>query len=203
MRSDTERSRRGRPPSYDRDAALGAIRDAFWERGFATTSLDDLAAASGMNRPSLYGAFGDKRAMYLSAIEAATAEMRQAMSRALAQACLADALAAFYAAAIEAYLAGPNGPRGCLVVCTAAAEATLDPTVRDALARVIAETDSALAARFSRAQNDGELAASDDPMALAGVATAILHSIAIRARAGERRVGLERMAVNAVRILSR
>lgn len=203
MRNDTEKSRRGRPPSYDRDAALGAIRDAFWDRGFSRTSLDDLAAATGMNRPSLYGAFGDKRAMYLAAIEAVVTEMRSAVTRALGEASLADALRKFYSGAIEAYLTGTSGPRGCLVVCTAAVEATVDSSVRDALARVIAETDIALTARFSRARTDGELGADADPIALARIATAILHSIALRARAGEQRIALEQIAVDAAQLLGR
>src|SRR6516162_6182995 len=61
--------RRGRPPAYDRDAALQQATDAFWRAGFSGTSLDDLAAATGMNRPSLYAAFGDKRALYLHALD--------------------------------------------------------------------------------------------------------------------------------------
>ncbi|MEO7036717.1 MAG: helix-turn-helix domain-containing protein [Polyangiaceae bacterium] len=60
--------RLGRPPSYNRDLALGAIRDVLWGRGLSAASLDDIAAATSMNRPSLYGAFGDKRAMYLEGL---------------------------------------------------------------------------------------------------------------------------------------
>ena len=59
-----QKSKRGRPRGYDPDAALAAARDAFWDEGYAATSLDDLSARMEMNRPSLYGAFGDKRALY-------------------------------------------------------------------------------------------------------------------------------------------
>lgn len=65
----SEARRRGRPPAYDRATALGAITGTFWEQGYAATSLDDLAAATAMNRPSLYAAFGGKEAMYLTALE--------------------------------------------------------------------------------------------------------------------------------------
>src|SRR3974390_3412078 len=69
IRPPPERSprRRGRPRAFEPDAALGKAMDAFWKDGFAATSLDDLSAATGLNRPSLYGAFGDKRALYLQA----------------------------------------------------------------------------------------------------------------------------------------
>ena len=59
--------RRGRPRAYDPDVALRRARDTFWRAGYAATSLDDLAAGMGMNRPSIYAAFGDKRALYLTA----------------------------------------------------------------------------------------------------------------------------------------
>src|SRR3954447_16760215 len=57
--------RRGRPRAYEPDVALGKALDLFRTTGFAATSLDDLSAATGMNRPSLYGAFGDKRELYI------------------------------------------------------------------------------------------------------------------------------------------
>ncbi|MGE5163663.1 MAG: helix-turn-helix domain-containing protein, partial [Sphingobacteriales bacterium] len=56
-----ERRRRGRPRAYNPDTALARAADVFWRNGYDGTSLDDLVAATGMNRPSLYAAFGDKR----------------------------------------------------------------------------------------------------------------------------------------------
>src|ERR1700761_8970826 len=61
--------RRGRPRAYEPDIALGRALDLFRKDGFAATSLDDLSAATGMNRPSLYGAFGDKRELYIKSYE--------------------------------------------------------------------------------------------------------------------------------------
>src|SRR6186713_2426376 len=61
--------RRGRPRAYEPDVALGKALDLFRKDGFAATSLDDLSAATGMNRPSLYGAFGDKRELYIKSYE--------------------------------------------------------------------------------------------------------------------------------------
>ena len=58
---------RGRPRAFEADTALAQAMDVFWSDGFAATSLDDISAATGLNRPSLYGAFGDKRALYLQA----------------------------------------------------------------------------------------------------------------------------------------
>src|SRR3954447_6577390 len=63
--SATEPKRRGRPRAYEPEEALGKALDLFRKGGFAATSLDDLSAATRMNRPSLYGAFGDKRDLYI------------------------------------------------------------------------------------------------------------------------------------------
>jgi AcrR family transcriptional regulator len=179
--------RRGRPPSYDRAIALGAIRDAFWDRGFSATSLDDIAAAAGMNRPSLYGAFGDKREMYLAALRMFAVESGREFQKALAASTLREALEALYVRAIQDYTSGKGGPRGCLVICTAVTEATGDPAIRSALAAILAELDSVVAVRIARAQAEGDRCTGGDAKVLARVATSVLHSVAVRARAGARR----------------
>ena len=186
--------RRGRPPSYDRDVALGAIRDVFWDRGFSATSLDDIAAATGMNRPSLYGAFGDKREMYLAALQMFAAESGRELRKALDAPTLREALEAFYARAIQDYVSGKEGHRGCLVICTAVTEATGDQAIRSALAAILAEIDSAVAVRIARAQAEGDRCTDGDATALGRVATSVLHSVAVRARAGARRSELMAIA---------
>src|SRR5260221_8326076 len=70
--------KRGRPRGYEPEAALTRARAAFWDAGYAATSLDALSEATGMNRPSLYGAFGDKRAPNLKALVAVRALGRAA-----------------------------------------------------------------------------------------------------------------------------
>src|SRR5436305_11688626 len=105
MHASTNPSRRrGRPRAYDREAALGAIRDVFWYRGFSASSLDDLAAAAGMSRPSLYGAFGDKREMYLATLQMFAIESGRELQKALEKPTLREALDAFYMWAIRDYM---------------------------------------------------------------------------------------------------
>ena len=188
MRTSTKTSpRRGRPPSYDRNVALRAIRDVFWERGFSAASLDDIATAAGMNRPSLYGAFGDKREMYLAALRMFSVELGVEMQEALGAPTLREALEGFYMRAIQEYLSGKGGPRGCLFICTASTEATGDATIRSELAAILAEFDSVLAVRIERAQAEGEPCAAGDAKVLGRLATSVLHSLAVRARAGAHR----------------
>ncbi len=69
LAAPVEPKRRGRPRAYQPEVALARALDVFWKEGFAGTSLDDLSAATGMNRPSLYGAFGDKRELYIKSYQ--------------------------------------------------------------------------------------------------------------------------------------
>src|SRR5271154_5600308 len=75
-----EPKRRGRPRAYEPEIALGKALDLFRKGGFAATSLDDLSAATGMNRPSLYGAFGDKRELYIKSYQRYRDDARAATS---------------------------------------------------------------------------------------------------------------------------
>ena len=79
--------RRGRPRAYQPDVALGKALDLFRKDGFAATSLDDLSAATGMNRPSLYGAFGDKRELYIKSYQRYRDDARAAMIEFSATSC--------------------------------------------------------------------------------------------------------------------
>ena len=63
-----EERRRGRPRSFDEGEVLEKARGVFWDLGYAATSLDDIVRATGLNRPSLYAAFGDKHALYMAAL---------------------------------------------------------------------------------------------------------------------------------------
>src|SRR5690348_7293474 len=111
---EDEPRKRGRPRAYDPEAALAEAMGQFWDAGYAATSLDDLSAATGMNRPSLYGAFGDKRALYLKTLSIYRQLGNSTMASALSgDDKLAAALARVYAGAIDIYLTGPVAARGC------------------------------------------------------------------------------------------
>jgi AcrR family transcriptional regulator len=195
-------ARRGRPRAFDPDVALGQAVDAFWDAGFAATSLDDLTEATGMNRPSLYGAFGDKHALYRKALDAYCERTRAAFAAAFSRdEPLRIALRRVYNTGIAIYLSGDNGPRGCFIIGTAVAQAVTDPDVRDALAAVLSEIENAFHARIARAQRDGELSADVDPAALAKVASATLYSLTVHARAGLGRQALDAIADAAIDVI--
>ncbi len=195
-------TRRGRPRAFDPDAALSQAVDVFWDGGFAATSLDDLTAATGMNRPSLYGAFGDKQALYRKAFDRYRERTRVAMAEAFGgDPPLRAALRRAYDIGIAIYLSGDSGPRGCFIIGTAVAQAVTDPDIRAALADTLREIDDAFRARIARAQRNGELSADADPAKLAKLASATLYSLTIHARAGLGRPALEAIADAAVDVI--
>ncbi len=175
---------RGRPRSFDPARALDQALDVFWVRGLSASSLDELCAAMGIARPSLYAAFGDKEDLYL----AAAGRFRERIAGAYRDATAGvatghDTSLAFLRGAIEHYLSGPS-PRGCLALCTATTEAASNPRIRALLAAMIRDLDRAFEAIVRGARDRGELPATADPVVLARLLSATQHTIAVRARAG-------------------
>ncbi len=197
-----EPKRRGRPRAYEPNVALGKALELFRKGGFAATSLDDLSAATGMNRPSLYGAFGDKRELYIKSYQryrddarAATVEIfRQEMP-------LRKRLERMYSVALDIHFAGEAGPTGCFTVMTAGSEAITDPDIRAMVLDALSELDKAFARCFSSAKEKGELGEDADPLVLGQLASATVHTIAIRSRAGVPRKELEALVSGALDVM--
>ena len=200
--SETGPVRRGRPRAYDTQAALKQATEAFWKTGYSGTSLDSIAAATGMNPPSLYAAFGNKHAIYLEALarywETSLAANREAL---VEDRPLSESLMLAYEAALSIYFSGKGNARGCFVVGTAVTEAGEDAAVRDSVAAGLRMIDADFEARFRSARERGELKPDADPAALAVLASATMHTIAIRARAGARRTELREIARKAVSVI--
>ncbi|MBB3592100.1 AcrR family transcriptional regulator [Rhizobium sp. BK529] len=191
--------KRGRPRAFDARQTLEKAREVFWDRGFAGTSLDTLSAATQLNRPSLYGAFGDKEALYLDVMEAYRAESMDVLADALDPSLpLRDNLAKVYKSALEIYLHGETSARGCFLISTATAEAIQHERVRDLLSRSLEDFDGAIEQRMALAVERGELPGGSDVHMLARLASAVMHSLAVRARAGDSRETLEALAKSGI-----
>jgi TetR/AcrR family transcriptional regulator, copper-responsive repressor len=199
---DAAPKRRGRPRAYQPEVALGKALDLFRKDGFAATSLDDLSAATGMNRPSLYGAFGDKRDLYIKSYARYRADARAVMIDIFKDEIpIRKRLERIYAVALDIYLSGEAGPRGCFTVMTAASEAVSDSDIRAMVLDGFSELDNAFAACFRLASKNGELPKTADPVVLAQLASATIHTIAIRARAQVPRKELEAIVKGAIDVM--
>ena len=191
-----------RPRKFVEDQVIGAARDQFWTHGYAGTSLDDLVAVTGLGRGSLYGAFGDKRELYIKSYQRYRDDARAAMIDVFRiEMPIRKRLERIYSIALDIYLSGEAGPRGCFTVMTAASEAVGDPQIRAMVLEGFYELDKAFARCFRLASEKGELPASTDPAVLAQIASATMHSMAIRARARVPRKELEAMAKGAIDVM--
>jgi AcrR family transcriptional regulator len=197
------KKRPGRPPHYDAEQALEAALQVFWARGFAATSLDNLSAATGMNRPSLYNAFGDKRDIYRKAL----LRYRDQLSAALLDVLSTEGdvlthLRRMIEQAIETYSPKGRPARGCFMVATAGMASRESGEIAKTASLIQKDIDDALRQRMSKASELGELAPEIDYQAVAYVVSALLHSLAVRARAGEGRGDLDEFADAGLRFLA-
>ena len=120
-----------RPRSFDPDEVLDLARDVFWQKGFQSTSLDDITAATGLAKPSLYAAFGDKNALFLKVLDRYHASIVANAERVLNQGPSARDAIERWLTGFVPYCSGTKGIRGCLSVNTAADGISDQKDVRD------------------------------------------------------------------------
>jgi AcrR family transcriptional regulator len=185
---------RGRPRSFDREAALATATALFWEHGYEATSIADLTAAMGIRPPSLYAAFGDKRGLFEEVVTryGETYGLRALDEEATVRAGMARLLLD----AAREYTA-PGHPHGCMVI-SAAANCT-DPQVRGALRAIRNANLADFEQRIAAAVASGEEPPETDPATLARFTGAVLQGMSQQARDGAGREELEAVAVAAMR----
>lgn len=199
-----ETKRRGRPRAYEPEVAIGQALDLFRRTGYAATSLDDLSEVTGMNRPSLYGAFGDKRALYIRSYQRYVADYTANVIEIFkADIDIRERLSRFYAAALDIYTTGDIAPRGCFAVMTVASDAIADPEISALMREGFVEIDDAFGWCFRTAVTRGELPDTTDIPTLSQMAAAMLNMLSIRSRAGVPRAHSEAFVQNAIEVLCR
>ena len=189
--------KKGRPLSFDRDAALHKAMLLFWEHGYEATSLNDLTSALGVTPSSIYSAFGDKKGLffdavglYLSGPVTLETMLAQAPSaRAAVQTMLEGAAIAFTGAAT---------PSGCLLASAALSCSESAADVRQTLGAIRQGMEAQLRDRIVLGIERKELPAQADADALAGMTMAVVQGMSTAARDGAPREKLLRIAAAAL-----
>lgn len=142
---------------------LLAIRDEFWDKGYAATSMDDLLCVSGLGKGSLYGAFGDKRSLFLRVLRDYDDANLLMLRERLASAARGIDVVREFVLALTGDPTGATARRGCLLANTYAELATSTPDVAAEARRSYDAIATILTAALERAQREGDLDPSTDP----------------------------------------
>ena len=184
---------RGRPRGFDRDEALDKALLLFWSRGFEATSISDLTSAMRITPPALYSAYGDKKKLFLEAVERYERRVGCFAHKALTEEPTAEAaIGCLLHGAVDAF-AKPRWPKGCLVVLGATNCAVDSSDISAALAERRKNAEMAVRARISAGQTAAELADDTDVDALTGTVTATLYGLAVKAKDGASRAQLHKI----------
>jgi AcrR family transcriptional regulator len=184
---------RGRPRAFDVDSALDRAVEVFWRHGYEGASLSDLTDAMGINRPSLYAAFGSKEDLFRKAV-ARYADVDLAYVReALEQPTAYQVAEVLLRRQLDA-LTQPGRPAGCLSIQGGVSAGPAHAGIAEFLATSRLAGEAALTARFARAVKEGDLPEGTDPAALARFLHVVQEGQAVHAAAGVSRDLLEQSA---------
>ncbi|ONK11423.1 TetR/AcrR family transcriptional regulator [Streptomyces sp. MP131-18] len=188
---------RGRPRSFDREAALDQATWVFWERGYEATSVAELTRVMGIGAPSLYAAFGDKQTLFEEVVERFGERFGGFIGRALAEEPTAQQVVARVLREAAAEYTAPGRPPGCLI-----ASAALNCPVDQVATGLRARREENVRAFESLIRADiaaGRMPAGTDAAGLARFVGAVLQGMSQQARDGVERAALEAVAEAALR----
>ena len=189
---------RGRPRSFNCDLALAQALQVFWRKGYAGASLSDLTKAMGVNRPSLYAAYGDKESLFRKALDLYMRDQQFHIQKALDQPNARAVAEALLVTAADSMCGGARHPAGCLLVQGGLAAGEEDESIRRELITRRRANEFLIRRRMRRAKQEGDLPARSDPDALARYLATVSQGMAVQAASGVTREQLRQVAETAL-----
>ena len=188
----TQKRKVGRPRNFDIDAALETATHVFWEKGYDGASMKDLTEAMGINSPSLYSVFGDKKGLYIQTIQRyMNNDSCAPMDAFESEADMEKAVRAFMKAALDNATQQPSGRLGCFMTnCVSTSVGTVEGS-QELLREAIQSADNKLAARFDAEKEKGNLPETFPSMERARLMFDLRQGHVLRARAGISREAME------------
>ena len=181
-------SPRGRPRSFDVDAAVERAMGVFWSRGYHATALPDLLRATKLSRGSLYAAFGDKHSLFLRALDRYIADALTRMDTEFdSRRGPIDGLRTYLAGYVDR-TTGASGRRGCLLVATAMELAGQDAEVGRRIASFFKAMEARLAHALTRAKAAGELADGVEPASAARILVCFVEGLRVVGKTAPARI---------------
>jgi AcrR family transcriptional regulator len=189
----TTTATKGRPRGFDRDQALEAALMEFWRHGYEATSIATLTKAMGINPPSLYAAFGDKRKLFSAAVERYAETHGDYGARALGQPTARGVVETMLRLAAAEYTEAGHPP-GCLVIDGATNTSEASQDVAEELRGYREGTKQAIAERISADVEAGALPPETDAAGLATFYATVIQGMSTQARDGASEAELQRVA---------
>lgn len=180
----------GRPRSFEKDDMLKRVLAAFWQHGYEGTSMAELERATGLMKPSLYAAYGNKEALFRAAADRYLDILRRHLDRPLAQPSLHQGLAQLLRRLVR-FWTQEGRPQGCLLVRSLASGGEASEPVRAFLTERRAEIEARLTARLNLAQAQGEIAPDRTVTLLTRYVASFVQGLALQAGSGVPRQELE------------
>jgi AcrR family transcriptional regulator len=183
----------GRPREFDLDRTLDRAVQLFWRQGYEGTAIGELTEALGINRPSLYAAFGNKESLFRRVLQRYADQRAGYLRESLAEPTARQVVAGLVRGAADA-TTGPGLPRGCLGVQGALASGPGGEVIKRKLISWRRSAEAEIRARFGRARDEGDLPAGADPGELARYVCSVMYGISVQAAGGATRSQLRRVA---------
>lgn len=190
-----------RTKAFDQTEVLEKAMTLFWQKGFEATSIQDLVEHTGIQRGSLYATYGDKRRLFLAALDhyrdvVAARRLRLLTAPGSGKA----AIRRFFRDAVE-YAVGEGRRLGCLLTNSAVELAPHDPVMAERCSIGIGRTEQAFLTALEHARDAGEIDAGRDLRALARYLTSSLQGLRVTARAQPERDRLEDIVATTLSVL--
>jgi AcrR family transcriptional regulator len=194
-------ARMGRPRGFHEEAALEAAMRVFWEKSYEGATLGDLTKAMGINRSSMYAAFGDKEALFKLVVARYREGPMTYIRQALEKPTLRAVIEALLQGTVE-FLAAPCNPRGCLSVQGALACGSDAAPAKQTMIEWRRKGESAFRKRFLQAQKDGELRDDADPADIARYISTIMTGLGIQAVNGATKAEMKHISGIALQLMA-
>jgi AcrR family transcriptional regulator len=186
-----------RPRTFDYDEALDRAILVFWRLGYERATLDELTSAMGINRPSLYAAFGDKEQLFRKALDRYAGGPDAYEAQALALPTAREVAYALLRGGADRQTQ-PRRPHGCLAVLGTRTNGSDSTPAGTMLIETRRAGEAEVRDRFERALAEGDLPADADPNELAAYIRVVLYGMTVQASSGSTREELERVIERAM-----
>ena len=192
----------GRPRGFDEDTALEAAMRVFWEKSYEGATMSDLTEAMGINRSSMYAAFGDKESLYKLALAKYREGPMTYIRRALEKPALREVLESLLRGTVD-FLSTPGNPKGCLSVQGALACGTAAEPVKEATIDWRQQGEAAIRKRFRRAQTEGDWIGEVSAADLTRFVSSVMAGIGVQAASGASKSEMNSVVDITLRVLER